>query len=235
MKKNLLEEGLEKIGFSQAEIKQGIEKLTLYAKELQKGNDEYGLTAIVDYDEIIIRHILDSLAALPHIHSLKKMILQTRDNSTNFDNDSFIIADIGSGGGIPGIPLAIMMEDTQFVLAERMTKRCRFLNYCKESLSLKNVTVETVEAERIAQKRFDMVVFRAFRPLEKKMTRVLLRIIKDDGILSAYKAKKEKILEEMTAIAQWVPSYETIPLYVPFLENHERNLVIVNKKTMHSL
>ncbi len=221
-----LKQGLEEIGFSQEEINNGIEKLIGYAKELQIGNDEYGLTAIVDYDEIIIRHILDSLVAVPHLLTLKSEILSKRENESQ---NPFIIADIGSGGGIPGIPLAIMMQDTQFVLAERMTKRCRFLEYCKEKLNLQNISVETIEAERIEQKRFDLVVFRAFRPLEKKMTRVLLRITKEDGALAAYKAKKEKIDEEMMAIQQWVPKYETIPLSVPFLENHERNLVVVKR------
>ncbi len=228
MKENLLLQGLEKIGFTQIEIENSIDKLEQYAKELQNGNDEYGLTAIVDYDEIIIRHILDSLVAVPHIKLLQNELTEKRKENTPNEN-IFTIADIGSGGGIPGIPLSIMLQDTNFVLAERMTKRCSFLNYCKEKLSLQNITVETIEAERIEQKRFDMVVFRAFRPLEKKMTKVLLRILKEDGILAAYKAKKEKITEEMLAIKQQVPFYDVIELPVPFLSDHERNLVVVKK------
>ncbi len=231
MNKNLLKEGLEKIGFSKDEINEGIEKLEIYAKELQSGNDEYGLTAIIDYDEIIIRHVLDSLVALPHIRTMKNQILEARKDTSSDTTKPFIIADIGSGGGIPGIPLAIMMSNTKFVLAERMTKRCRFLNYCKEKLHLENITVETIEAERIEQKRFDIVVFRAFRPLEKKMTRVLLRILQDGGMLAAYKAKKDKIIEEMDSIKQWIPTYNIIPLNVPFLDDHERNLVTVKKTT----
>ena len=221
-----LNEGLKKIGFAQEEIANFQDKLIGYAKELQNGNDQYGLTAIVDYDEIIIRHILDSLVAVPKLKELKEKIIKNREN---FNTEDFVIGDIGSGGGIPGIPLASVLDHTNFILAERMTKRCAFLNHCKDSLGLENVTIETIEAERIAQKRFDMIVFRAFRPLDKKMTRVLLRILKEDGILVAYKAKKEKILEEMDAIKQWVPQYEIFPLDVPFLEDYERNLVIVEK------
>ena len=220
-------EGLEKIGFTAEEINKSQEKLVGYAKELQNGNDQYGLTAIVDYDEIIIRHILDSLVAIPKIKEIKQSILASREN---FDANDFTIGDIGSGGGIPGIPLASVLEDTKFILAERMTKRCAFLNHCKNSLRLENITVETIEAERIEQKRFDMIVFRAFRPLDKKMTRVLLRILKDDGVLVAYKAKKDKIIEEMDAIVQWVPKYDIHPLNVPFLDDYERNLVVVTKK-----
>ena len=222
-----LNDGLKTLGFSENEIRSSQDKLIGYAHELQTGNDQYGLTAIVDYDEIIIRHILDSLVAVPKIKELKERIIASRES---FDPKDFTIGDIGSGGGIPGIPLASVLEHTNFVLAERMTKRCAFLNHCKDTLHLENITVETIEAERIEQKRFDMIVFRAFRPLDKKMTRVLLRILKEDGILVAYKAKKDKILEEMDAIKQWIPQYDIHPLNVPFLDDYERNLVIVEKK-----
>ncbi len=229
MNNNLLLQGLEQIGFSQQKIQASIDKLEMYARELQQGNDEYGLTAIVDYDEIIVRHILDSLVAVPHLYKLIKDTQEARKKTGSEAQGQLTIADIGSGGGIPGIPLSIMMDDINFVLAERMTKRCKFLNYCKQKLSLDNITVETIEAERIEQKRFDIIVFRAFRPLEKKMTRVLLRVLKEDGTLVAYKAKKEKINEEMLSIKQWIPEFETIPLEVPFLDGHERHLVVVKK------
>ncbi len=224
---DLLHDGLTKIGLSNEEIIQSKEKLIGYAQELQKGNDQYGLTKIIDWDEIIVRHLLDSLVAVPKIKELKEKLINSREK---FDAKEFLIGDIGSGGGIPGIPLASVLSDTNFILAERMAKRCAFLNLCKDTLNLENITVETIEAERIAQKKFDMIVFRAFRPLEKKMTRVLLRILKEDGILIAYKAKKDKILEEMEGIKQWIPEYEIIPLHVPFLNDYERNLVIVEKK-----
>ncbi len=201
------------------------EKLFSYAKELQEKNEEFGLSTITDFDEIIIRHILDSVVAVKIIESIKDEILSKR----NIETQTFTIADIGSGGGIPGIPLSIMMPDINFMLVERMTKRCAFLAHCKEKLQLSNITIETLEAERVEQKKYDICVFRAFRPLDKKITRVLLRIIKEDGSLIAYKAKKDKILEEMTLIQQWVPSYKLIPLEVPFLEDYERHLVVVNK------
>ncbi len=220
--KNKLKEGLESIGIYDTTK---AEKLFQYAKELELSSEEFGLSTIVDIEEIIVRHIFDSLVAVPHIQSIKtKMLLKEP-----LKKSDFTIADIGSGGGIPGIPLSIILDDTNFVLAERMTKRCSFLSRCKENLQLKNVSIETIEAERIAQKRFDICVFRAFRPLDKKMTRVLLRILKEDGSLVAYKAKKEKITEEMSSIQQWVQSYEVIPLQVPFLENHERHLVVIKK------
>ena len=134
--------------------------------------------------------------------------------------NELVLADIGSGAGLPGIPLAAAFPDYSFVLVERMTKRVDFLRHSAELLHLQNVTVEENQAERLAQKRFDIAAFRAFRPLEKKMAKVLLRILKDGGYLAAYKAKREKILAEMNALPA-VPPYEIIPLAVPFLKREK--------------
>ena len=232
---NFLHEGLVRIGFESgnfcgidtlpiAELEQ---KMEAYIAALQEYNAKFDLINTDDHDEIVIRHILDSLAALP---ALCEAI------SAHFPQRSdFLIADIGSGSGLPGIPLATALPSLRFVLVERMTKRCGFLNHAKDILSLDNVCVEENQAERLEQKRFNVAVFRAFRPLEKKMTKVLLRILKDDGFLAAYKAKKEKITEEMSMIPQKI-SYDVIPLSVPFLtensagiEERERNLVMIKK------
>ena len=116
-----------------------------------------------------------------------------------------------------------------------MSKRCNFLEHCARLLQLQNVTVEENQAERLQQNRFDFCVFRAFRPLEKKMTHVLRRILKDGGKLLAYKAKASKIEEEMTALGKNMPTYKVESLVVPFLtensqdEERERNLVIIDK------
>ena len=85
------------------------------------------------------------------------------------------------------------------------------------------------EAEKIPEESYDIVVFRAFRPLDEKMTKTLLRIVKRNGFLGAYKAKLESIKEEMEGIKNLVPQYEIKSLFVPGLENTERNLVIVQK------
>ena len=110
-----------------------------------------------------------------------------------------------------------------------MEKRCAFLENCAAILGLKNVTVVNSEAERIAENSYDLITFRAFRPLDKKMTKTLLRIVKPDGVLCAYKAKKENIKKEMEEICTLVPDFEVVPLSVPGLEDSERNLVIIRK------
>ena len=143
------------------------------------------------------------------------------------------IADIGSGGGLPGIPLALSLRDYNFTLVERMSKRCAFLENCTAILKLKNVSVENLEAERVTPNSFDIIVFRAFRPLDKKMIKTLARMVKPEGYILAYKAKKNKIEEEMAAIKDLVTEYKVEPLTVPFLnedEKYERNLVIIERE-----
>ena len=241
-KADFLYKGLIELGINEDEAALSAEKLHRYAKELELFNSVYDLTAAKTAEEIEVRHVLDSLAARTELLKLKEEVLkQRRMNeapkaaacqnkvvSSGTDAD-FVIADIGTGGGLPGIPLALSMSDTDFVLVERMSKRCLFLENCAAVLGLKNVRIENIEAERIEQRSFDIAVFRAFRPLDKKMLRILLRTLKPCGFLAAYKAKREKIDEEMGAVKQFVSSFEVIPLKVPFLEKHERNLVIIPK------
>ncbi len=217
---DFLPEGLKELGIP-AEFK---EKLDSYIKTLLEFNAKFDLINSDSYDETAVKHILDSLSAYPE---LKKL-------AAKYEKPEF--ADIGSGAGLPGIPLAIVFPEIHFTLVERMEKRCGFLNEVKARLNLANVTIEENQAERLEQKRFDICVFRAFRPLEKKMTHVLRRILKDGGILAAYKAKKDKIEEEMQALGKNMPEYEVLPLTVPFLtenpidgEIRERNLVLIKK------
>jgi len=239
-KADFLYKGLIELGINEDEAALSAEKLHRYVKELELFNSVYDLTAAKTTEEIEVRHILDSLAARTELLKLKEAVLQKKRTAVASESDAcentvtdtdadFVIADIGTGGGLPGIPLALTMSDTDFVLVERMSKRCLFLENCAAVLGLKNVRIENIEAERIEQKSFDIAVFRAFRPLDKKMLRILLRTLKPCGFLAAYKAKREKIDEEMGAVKQFVSSFKVIPLKVPFLEEHERNLVIIPK------
>ena len=85
------------------------------------------------------------------------------------------------------------------------------------------------EAEKVSENEYDMITFRAFRPLDKKMIKTLLRIVKKGGFLCAYKAKIENITQEMNEIADIVPEYQIEKLKVPYLEDSQRNLVIIKK------
>ena len=216
-------EGLKKCGIPENAAEPLAQKMEAYIKEIVLFNSAYNLTNTSDRDELVVRHIFDSLAAWGKIRSL-----------TESAGAPLVIADIGSGGGLPGIPLAAAfacagIEDVRFELVERMEKRCAFLENCAAILGLKNVTVVNSEAERVEAEAYDLITFRAFRPLDKKMTKTLLRIVKAGGYLCAYKAKLENIKEEMGAISGLVPNYEVLSLNVPGLENSERNLVLIKK------
>lgn len=216
----LLEQGLGALDFFPEEIPVIQQKLEGYIRELMLFNAAYDLVGAENQEQIVVNHILDSLAGWRCIRELALERQQGRQESVQ-------VADIGSGGGLPGIPLAIALPQLQFVLVERMSKRCAFLENCAAVLRLKNVRVENMQAEQVPPQSFDVATFRAFRPLDKKMIKTLLRTIGEGGVLAAYKAKLESIEAEMSAIASIVPEYTIKPLTVPFMEDHQRHLVLI--------
>lgn len=213
--------GLEKLQlqFSETQINQ----LETYIQEVLEFNKGYNLMKAEDANELAVNHILDSLVAVPHIAEL----ISKRCEETG--NDVLELADIGSGGGCPGIPLAIAFPNHHFTLVERMDKRCVFLENAVRKLSLQNVKVECKAVDTMPTEIFDIEVFRAFHPFDLKITNLLLRMLKKGGYLGAYKAREEKILAEMEVIKPIVKKYQRIKMVVPFLEDHERNLVVIKK------
>jgi len=218
----LLVNGLSALGFAAGEVTpvRGISALVplieRYLKEIELFNAVFDLVGAGTRSDLVVRHILDSLAPWKEIASLVA------------GNASCEIADAGSGAGFPGIPLAIAFPSIHFTLIERMSKRCTFLENCTAVMGLKNVTVLNSEVEKAPANAFDVVVFRAFRPLDREMVRKLLALTGPGGKLAAYKAKKDKIEEEMGAIADEVDGWELLPLTVPFLDHEERHLVVIS-------
>lgn len=204
-------------------------KMDQYIDEIILFNSAYNLTNTSDHDELVVRHILDSLAGY-------EIIKKYADDFAG-NRAPVVIGDIGSGGGLPGIPLAAAFLCAQaqgqggvgplFKLVERMAKRCSFLENCCALLGLKNTEVQNLEAERVPPQCFDIITFRAFRPLDEAMTKTLLRMVKTGGVLCAYKAKSDNIKEEMNGIKSLVSEYEVVPLKVPGLEDSERNMVVI--------
>lgn len=211
-----LEAGLGKLGIELSEKQ--VSQLETYADAVLEFNRTYNLMKASDRDELFVNHVLDSLAAYG---PLEKII-------SGYDEPS--VADIGSGGGCPGLPLAVAFPHVQFTLVERMEKRCVFLESAVKKMGLENVRVYCIQADLVAKESFDVEVFRAFHPFDKKITRLLLGMLKKGGTLAAYKARSEKIEAEMEEVSFLVPEYEKIALQVPFLEDHERNLVVVKKQ-----
>jgi len=212
--------GFLELGIPEREAERLAPLMEKYINEIILFNSAYNLTNTSDHDELVIRHIYDSLAPYGTFCKLFEKAKSDPD---------FVAGDIGSGGGLPGIPLAAAFPDVKFCLVERMAKRCAFLENVAAILGLKNVTVINSEAEKVQKEKFDVITFRAFRPLDDKMTKTLLGITKSGGTLAAYKAKLDSIKTEMDDIKKIVPDYEVVNLTVPGLSDSERNLVLITR------
>ena len=200
--------------------------LTRYIRELETFNTAFNLIKVQNTQELIIKHILDSLAPWEVL---------ARQLDSHQTEGTFTIADIGSGAGLPGIPLACLFlvnkPNVEFTLIERMHKRCTVLENVQAMLGLTNTTVLESEAERAPSDHFDIAVFRAFRPLDRTMLAALQKRIRSTGILAAYKGKLTAIEEEMYALGDHKPDYQVIPVQTPFYDA-ERNLVIIPKEKL---
>lgn len=216
----VLEEGCRKLGLPVDAAQ--LDALDSYIDSVMEFNLSYNLMKAESRDELSVNHVLDSLAPYSHLAHIMEEIGAEKGLPLS-------VADIGSGGGCPGIPLAVLFPRQNFTLVERMEKRCVFLEGTVRRMGLKNVRVLCAQAVSVPDESFDLEVFRAFHPFDKQTATLLLRMLKKGGVMAAYKARSEKIQAEMDSIRFLIPSYTKIPLSVPFLEDHERNLVVVRK------
>lgn len=202
-----------------------VDKLYKYIREIELFNDAYGLVKAADRNELIVKHILDSIAPVKIIENHFENIFPA--SLRLCVKEKLQIADVGSGAGLPGIPLAICMPQTGFTLIERMGRRAGFLRNCAAVLELSNVTVEETEMEKADPGRFDAVVFRAFRPLTPDILKGLFRLPGPRGFLAAWKGRHETALDEIVKAGQSLPEmrFEIKPVYVPCLDG-ERCLVL---------
>jgi len=217
----LLQEGIDALSQSDKDIErliapraeEVISRLTSYINEIELFNEAYGLVGAANTEELVIKHILDSLAPLGIILRLLK----------TGETEKPQIADAGSGAGLPGIPLSLALPGFDFTLIERMGRRAGFLWNTKASMSISNITVEEGELEKTGHERFHLVTFRAFKPLETKLLKTLFKVCVKGGVIAAYKGKREKIDKEM---ARQDCNWEAIPYKVPFLDE-ERHLLVI--------
>jgi 16S rRNA (guanine527-N7)-methyltransferase len=193
-----------------------ISLLNRYKDEIALFNSAYGLVGTNDTKELVIRHILDSLAP---IGILSRLIGETVNPK---------IADAGSGAGLPGIPLAIAMPNCEFTLIERMRRRAAFLCSAKAVLKISNITVEEGKKKKTQKESFNLVTFRAFKPMEPKLLKTFFSILKKGGVIAAYKGRLEKTEQEMDSFKEFKYNWETIPYSVPFLEEERHILIIRN-------
>jgi 16S rRNA (guanine527-N7)-methyltransferase len=222
-----LEAGLSELGKSDPDIARLLgrgkipELLEKYINEIEFFNPAYGLAAVKDRKELVIKHILDSLAPLGIIFRLLSPFPAPLK-----------IADAGSGAGLPGIPLSIFLPEVSFTLIERMGRRAGFLRNCLAVLELSNAAVEETEMEKAAPWQYHIVTFRAFRPLEPPILRGLFRLCAGGGLLAAYKGRRDKIETEMAAAGKAAGPWEVLPCPVPFLEE-ERHLLMIKAPVIY--
>ncbi|MFZ7277400.1 16S rRNA (guanine(527)-N(7))-methyltransferase RsmG [Avibacterium endocarditidis] len=174
---------------------------------LDKWNKAYNLTSVRDPQEMLVKHIMDSLVVSPYLQG-----------------DRFI--DVGTGPGLPGLPLAIINPDKTFVLLDSLGKRISFIRNALRELGINNVIpvlsrVEDYQPEEL----FDGVLSRAFASL-KDMTDWCQHLVDENGIFYALKGQYHQ--EEVEQLSADFVIKNVINLTVPELIG-ERNLVLLNK------
>ena len=163
----VLLEGLQVLGINLPE--KAIDRLLAYVDLLVKWNRTYNLTAIRDGDEMVTQHLLDSLAILPFLQGVQSL------------------ADIGSGAGLPGIPLAIARPELGVTLIDSVQKKSAFQQQAKIDLALTNVSIYSGRIEDYGQHEdFDAVTARAFSDLST-LAKVAAPLLQPGGRIYAMK------------------------------------------------
>ncbi|EIJ41146.1 16S rRNA (guanine(527)-N(7))-methyltransferase GidB [Beggiatoa alba B18LD] len=181
-------------------------QLIRYVELLQKWNQAYNLTAIRDPQDMVVKHLLDSLAVLPYIQG------------THF-------LDVGTGAGLPGLVIALCMPNYTGVLLDSNVKKTRFVQQVIGELQLSNVSVVHQRIEDYQPiKLFDTVISRAYSSLALFYHQTM-PLCKPTGQIIAMKgALPTNEIAELTDISMTI---KTIPLSVPLL-NAERHLVVLS-------
>ncbi|MFW5450340.1 MAG: 16S rRNA (guanine(527)-N(7))-methyltransferase RsmG [Methylophagaceae bacterium] len=185
-----------------------IVQLMSYVQLLAKWNKTYNLTSVREPADMISRHILDSLAILPYLTG----------NS---------LLDVGTGAGLPGIPIAIVRPDIAITLLDSNSKKTRFLQQAKAELALTNVTVVHARIEQANLAKFAMVTARAFATVADIID-LAGRHCDDAGCLLLMKGTDPQ--DELGVIGEQFKVREVVSLVIPG-STAERHLVcLINNK-----
>ena len=217
-----LEAGLSEIGLTLDTAR--IDKLFDYLALLRKWNGIYNLTAIRHPDEMLTHHLLDSLAAVPALADAAR--------ATKVDEAACCrVLDVGSGGGMPGLPLAIACPDISVLMVDIVQKKTAFLTQCRAQLGLPNAAAHWGPVEKLEDgKGFAVITSRAFAELTDFVT-LSGHLLAPGGKLIAMKGVYPQAeLDRMEAaglMSQW--EVDAVPrLTVPGLQA-ERHLVVLTR------
>ena len=185
------------------------ELLVGYVAMLDKWNKAYNLTSVRDPQDMLVKHILDSIIV-----------------STHLQGERFI--DVGTGPGLPGIPLAIMCPDKEFFLLDSLGKRIRFIKQALHELKIENVTpIQSRVEEFQPEEKFDAVLSRAFASMVDMVNWCHHLPKQDTGLFLALKGLLPQ--DEIEQLPDWCSVTDVKALNVPELEG-ERHLVILSRK-----
>lgn len=197
-----LAEGLSGLGLSLPPAAQT--QLIEYIRLLEKWNRVHNLTAVREPEQMVVLHLLDSLSVLPHLEGRKNLL------------------DVGTGAGLPGIPLAIARPDLEVTLLDSNHKKTTFLAQAKAELSLANIRIETGRVESYRPSRpFEVVVSRAFSELSDFVTQAR-HLVAPEGVMLAMKGVYP--FDEISRVPSTHVVSKVEELHVPLLDA-KRHLV----------
>ncbi|RPH45802.1 MAG: 16S rRNA (guanine(527)-N(7))-methyltransferase RsmG [Burkholderiales bacterium] len=206
----LLAQGASELGLSLDEPTR--RKLIDYVGLLRKWNSVYNLTSVRDPAQMLVQHLMDSLAILPAL-------------DRRLDLDRATVADIGSGAGLPGLVIAIVHPAAQVVSIEPVGKKTAFQRQVCAELGLTNVEVVTGRAETVAR-TVDLVLCRAFASLVDFVD-TAVGLTGPATLLVAMKGQRREIDDELEALPDDCTA-GIEPIHVPFLDA-ERHLVLIRR------
>ena len=213
MNKNDFINELNKIGIILSEYQ--LNQLDKYYNMLVEYNKNVNLTAITEYDQVLLKHFYDSL-------TITKAIELTNQK----------VCDIGTGAGFPGIVIKIAYPNLEITLVESLTKRCVFLNEVIKELDLKNIKVVNQRAEEFSQNNieyFDIITSRAVAKLNI-LLELSIKSLKIGGYYVALKANvDEEIKSISTCLTKLNASLESITTFNLPIDNSLRNIIKIKK------
>lgn len=213
--RDLIVEGLHRLGVEPDPA--ALDGLVLHLEQVLLWSRRMDLVKVADTRDLVVRHLLDSVAAVQTLRALIEKIGAPAPR----------LCDVGSGAGFPGVPLALCLPIPDVILLERSARRATFLKTVCALVRRDGLTVWDRDLDGVARdgERFDLVVTRALSPFGDEAVTSLARITSPRGALLIYQGREDTAAHTRDRLAERFISVEMIETEVPFLAA-ERRLVI---------